>query len=339
MRPISRNDFAIAIICTLPLEAEAVEALFDETYDRFGRYYGKQLGDANSYINGRIRNHNVVLCCVPRTEKGAASIASSLRVSYTGIELVLIVGICGGAPSTPNNREVYLGDVVIGDAVLNYTFGQRYPGGLPQKAGVKYTLGRPSQEIRTLLDGLSGDNACKEFQNQIQQYVHTLQQASKKWHHPQINDALFKASYLHKHYGNASSTGCCCLENDSPDNICEAALKKDCDDLGCDKSQVIRCREPLEAAKVSVHIGAVASTDTVVKSGRNRDAIASTDEVIAFETEGARIRDDVPCLIIKGICDYADSHRSISWQAYAAVTGASAAKAFLEYWGPRNEGG
>jgi hypothetical protein len=41
MRPKNRNDFAIAIICALPLEAEAVEALFDELYDRLGKYYNK----------------------------------------------------------------------------------------------------------------------------------------------------------------------------------------------------------------------------------------------------------------------------------------------------------
>jgi hypothetical protein len=42
MRPKSRNDFAIAVICALPLEAEAVEALFDERYDWLGKHYGKQ---------------------------------------------------------------------------------------------------------------------------------------------------------------------------------------------------------------------------------------------------------------------------------------------------------
>ncbi|KAL3468770.1 hypothetical protein BJX99DRAFT_242727 [Aspergillus californicus] len=50
MRPKSGNGFAIAIICALPLEADAVEALFDEHYDRLGKYYGKQQGDANAYV-------------------------------------------------------------------------------------------------------------------------------------------------------------------------------------------------------------------------------------------------------------------------------------------------
>ena len=102
MRPKSRNDFAIAIICAHPLEADAVEALFDEHYDRLGKYYGKQRGDANAYINGRIGKHDVVLCYMPGMGKGsAASVAASLRVSYTGIELALVVGICGGAPPPP----------------------------------------------------------------------------------------------------------------------------------------------------------------------------------------------------------------------------------------------
>jgi len=81
MRPKSRNDFAIVIICALPLEADAVEALFDETYDRLGKHYDKQPGDANAYINGRIGKHHAVLCYLPGMGKGsAASVASSLRV-------------------------------------------------------------------------------------------------------------------------------------------------------------------------------------------------------------------------------------------------------------------
>ncbi|KAH1476795.1 hypothetical protein KXW37_003041, partial [Aspergillus fumigatus] len=62
MRPSSRDEFSTAIICALTLEAEAVEELFDEIYDRLSGYYRKQPGDDNAYINGRIGNHNVVVC-------------------------------------------------------------------------------------------------------------------------------------------------------------------------------------------------------------------------------------------------------------------------------------
>ncbi|PCG88442.1 hypothetical protein PENOC_110990 [Penicillium occitanis (nom. inval.)] len=337
MRPKSRNDFTIAMICALPLEAEAVETLFDETFDRLGKHYGKQRGDVNAYINGRIGKHNVVLCYMPGMGKGsAASVASNLQVSYTAIDLALVVGICGGAPSPPEYEEIFLGDVIISDSVIEYDFGRQYPGGFQRKTGLKDTLGRPSREVRTLLNGLRAENALSELENQAQQYLHTLQQTGTKWHHPMINDILYQASYLHKHSDYASTAGCSCFGGDLPDQICEEALGKDCDNLGCDKSQQARCRESSKDIRTSIYIGPIASADTVMKSGLHRDELARKEKVIGFEMEGAGVWDNISCIIIKGVCDYADSHKSKLWQAYAAATGASAAKAFLEYWMPAN---
>lgn len=333
MRPKSRNDFAIAIICALPLEADAVDGLFDETYDRLGKYYGKQPGDANAYINGRIGNHNVVLCYLPGMGKGsAASVASTLQVSYTGIELALVVGICGGAPSTSSGQEIFLGDVIISDSVIEYDFGRQYPGGFQRKSRLKDTLGRPNREIRTHLNGLRAENTRNEFQNRIQHYLDTLDQAGTRWRHPQTHDILFEASCIHKHDGSST---CDC--SDISGDICNGAIESNCDDLGCDKSLIIRCREDI--VRVLTHIGILASADTVMKSGQHRDDIVRKEEVIGFEMEGAGVWDNIPCIVIKGVCDYADSHKNKAWQAYAAATGASAAKAFLEYWRPRREEG
>ena len=36
--------------------------------------------------------------------------------------------------------------------------------------------------------------------------------------------------------------------------------------------------------------------------------------------------DDFPCLVIRGISDYADSHKNDHWQGYAAITAAAYAK-------------
>ncbi|KAL4860414.1 hypothetical protein BDV12DRAFT_191719 [Aspergillus spectabilis] len=311
MRPRSRDDFAIAIICALPLEAEAVEALFDEAYDRLGKYYGKQRGDANAYINGRIGKHDVVLCYMPGMGKGsAAGVASSLLVSYPGVRLALVVGICGGAPPPPKYEEIFLGDVIISDSAIEYDFGRQYPGGFQQKTGVKDMLGRPGREIRALLNSLRADNARRELQDQTQQYLRTLQQTGFKWIHPGIDDILFKARYLHKHYSDISSARCSCFGSDSPDQICEEALERDCIKLDCDKDQQIRCRDSLEAGTTSIYIGPVASADTVMKSGQHRDEIVKREKVIGFEMEGAGVWDNVPCIIVKGVCDYADSHKS-----------------------------
>ncbi|KAL3438366.1 putative kinesin light chain [Aspergillus tetrazonus] len=340
MRPRSRNDFTIAIICALPLEADAVEALFDETYDRLGKHYGKQPGDASAYMNGRIGKHNVVLCYLPGMGKGsAASVASSLQVSYTGVELALVVGICGGAPAPPKYQEIFLGDVIISDSVIKYDFGRQYPGGFQRKTGIENTLGGPHRAIRALLNGVRAENARSELQTQIQQYLHRTQQTGTKWHRPRLDDILFKASYAHKHSAPAHPATCSCFQSDLSDQICEEALATDCDNLNCDKNQQIRHRRFLDVTQSSIYIGPVASADTVMKSGQHRDEIARKEKVIGFEMEGAGVLDNIPCIIIKGVCDYADSHKSKYWQAYAAAAGASAAKAFLEYWMPANRKG
>ena len=39
--------------------------------------------------------------------------------------------------------------------------------------------------------------------------------------------------------------------------------------------------------------------------------------------------DNFPCLVIRGICDYADSHKNKQWQGYAAAAAAAYAKELL----------
>ena len=76
----------------------------------------------------------------------------------------------------------------------------------------------------------------------------------------------------------------------------------------------------------------MASADIVMKSGEHRDRLAETEKVIGFEMEGAGMLGNLPCVIVKGVCDYADSHKNKVWQDYAAATAAACAKAFIEAW-------
>ncbi|KAE8151868.1 nucleoside phosphorylase domain-containing protein [Aspergillus avenaceus] len=213
MGPNSRRDFTIAIICALPLEADAVEALFDETYDRLSRLYGRESGDTNAYVNGRIGGHNVVLCYMPGTGKSsAASVAARLRASYTSIQLALVVGTCGGTPYGPYSTQIFLGDVIISDAVIEYDFGKQYPGGFHRTTGVSNSLGPPNQEIRSLLAGLRAKRALQEFQGEMLQQLFTIQHSELQWRRPDfVDDVLFKASYHHRHYVPPSSPKCRCF--------------------------------------------------------------------------------------------------------------------------------
>ena len=54
-------------------------------------------------------------------------------------------------------------------------------------------------------------------------------------------------------------------------------------------------------------------------------------EVLCFEMEAAGLMLDFPCLVVRGICDYADSHKNKIWQKYAAATAAAFAKELLYF--------
>ena len=69
-----------------------------------------------------------------------------------------------------------------------------------------------------------------------------------------------------------------------------------------------------------------------MKSGHHRDEIAGREQVIAFEMEGAGVWDVLPSLVIKAVCDYADSHKNKNWQGYAAAVAAACTKACLNEW-------
>lgn len=61
-----------------------------------------------------------------------------------------------------------------------------------------------------------------------------------------------------------------------------------------------------------------------------RDSVArQLEDVLCFEMEAAGLMDQFPCLVVRGICDYADSHKSKRWQAYSAATAAAYAKELL----------
>ncbi|GKZ88092.1 hypothetical protein AnigIFM59636_007052 [Aspergillus niger] len=336
MAPPTRDEFDVAIICALTIEADAVEALFDETYDKLGQRYGKQRGDNNAYINGKIGQHNVVLCYLPGMGKGtAAAAAANLRVSYQYVKLALLVGVCGGVPFLLDKAEILLGDVIISDSVVEYDFGRQYPDGFRRKSEVKKTLGRPNLEIRAFLIALSGQRTLDEFQERTRQHLEILQtQPNRGWQHPGLEqDVLFESSFRHSHHLNNARRTCICLEcssNEGP--VCHEALKEDCKTIGCLGNKIHRHRIEKGMSDPAIHIGKVASADTVMKSGKHRDKIAEAEDVIGFEMEGAGVWDNLPCIIIKGVCDYADSHKNKTWQAYSAGTAACCTKAFLEYW-------
>lgn len=278
----------------------------------------------------------------------AASAAASIRSSYGSVRLALLVGICGGAPQAANGEddEILLGDVIISRTVVQYDFGRQYPDRFIRKDTLGDNLGRANKDIRNLLITFETDIGLERLQQKTAYFLKQLQAKATggkrqgRYIYPgTAEDKLFKPLYRHKHRGLCT---CVCRDcNSLSDPVCDEALNLSCEDLGCDniylehREQLDKKRQLEEdmddkAQEPTVHVGSIASGDIVMKSAEDRDRIAMKEGIIAFEMEGAGIWDELPSIVIKGVCDYADCHKNKRWQNFAAATAASTLKAVLE---------
>lgn len=348
--PASRDEFEIAIVCALPLEYNAVSLLFDKFWDENGDPYGRAIGDTNTYTTGHMGNFDVVLVLLPEIGKvSAASATASLRSSYPGLRLVLLTGICGGVPKPETGDEILLGDVIISKTVIQYDPGRQYPDGFVARDTTEDSLGRPNKDIRSLVTILETDLGRERLESRaaiLLKQIQNLQIGAKRrksdnYKYPgAANDKLFEASYRHKHHLSPQCLCADCHEGWHP--VCDESRNLSCAVLGCDEGHVVQ-RQRLEtnrqleregrnseAQAPSIFIGRFGSSDRVLKSGEDRDQIAKRYRILAFEMEGAGAWDEVPCIIVKGFSNYADSHKNISWQDFAAATAASVTKGLVE---------
>ncbi|KAK6508675.1 hypothetical protein TWF506_010754 [Arthrobotrys conoides] len=356
-RPQYRDEFEIAIICGLKVEFDAVEALFDEVWEDNGAHaYGKAAGDPNAYATGLIGKHPVVLTYMPGLGKAIAGrVAASLRSSFIGIKLGLVVGICGGVPENEDEDEILLGDIVISTGIVEYDFGQQLSDQFFRINDKEMTLGRPNHEIRAFLAKMSGYRCRTKLRENTCTYLAGLsaKEGFESLRYPGADqDKLFRPAYLHKHCDNRCNINCTVCVDHRGDAICDTALGLSCTELGCDDDEQIT-RSRLEKIKGAIggsdvpvappyggvgvhspriHFGAIASGDLTMKSSYHRDNIAATENVIAFERTAAGIWDNFPTVVIKGVCDYADGHKDEIWEQYAAATAAACMKGFLKEW-------
>ncbi|KAL3429291.1 purine and uridine phosphorylase [Aspergillus tetrazonus] len=336
--PPLQTDFTVAIFCALPLEADAVSVLFDAFFRDF-TLYQKAPGDSNTYTLGRMGHHHVVLVHLPSMGKSAASrAASSIRSTYPNIKLALVVGICGGVPYRKGQTEIILGDIVVSDGIVQHDFGRRVPGAFLRKTSVTDEPGRPNVAIRGFLSKIKTTMARKRIDSNVEKYLRVINQTvgNDTALYPGVEqDELFQSTYRHKHHDPAVCMSCAHPTNST---VCDEVFDLSCHQLNCHKDKLVQ-RKRLQHALTqghtpspNIHVGLIASGDTVMKSGQDRDLIAMQDNVIAFEMEGVGVWDSLPCLVVKGVCDYADSHKNKVWQPYAAATGAACMRALLDEW-------
>ncbi|VUC26305.1 unnamed protein product [Clonostachys rosea] len=292
---ITHNDYQIAWICALHTEMAAARAMLDETHDALPIAQS----DSNSYVLGRIGNHKIVIACLPDSQYGtnnAASVASNILRTFNSIRFGLLVGIGGGAPSS--RVDIRLGDIVVGSRIMQYDMGKLVGDGSIQRTAV------PRLTPKLLGNMVSNLRSKHEL---MPSFVPIIMREQLGRHpnfsRPNATDRLFQSGYLHP----------------SPEGNCDE----------CDQSRVVS-RIGRTTTDPVIHYGAIASGNQVIKDAIGRDDLARELDVICFEMEAAGVVDTFPCLIIRGICDYSDSHKNKEWQRYAAATAAAYAREILE---------
>ncbi|WP_341317474.1 5'-methylthioadenosine/S-adenosylhomocysteine nucleosidase [Paraburkholderia sp. IMGN_8] len=287
---------SVLIVCALPLETQAVLKTFDAVDDK--RISGGP-GDPNSYRTGCYRSidgfeRRVLLATSGMGNSNAAILAiHALRSFHKELKHVIMVGIAGGCPSPKNPSEhVRLGDVVVADerGIIQYDFVKRTIAGDENRAHPQ----KPDRRLVNAVHELEVDDA-----NSSSSWKALIKNVAQK-------DAVFKRP-------SARS-----------DVLYEGRLK-----IPHPPQSNRRAGEPL------VHRGAIGSANILLKDPSSRDRIRDKWNVRAIEMEGSGVQDaawsmEQDIMVVRGVCDYCDSHKNDTWQRYAALAAASYTRGLLE---------
>ncbi|KIW69219.1 hypothetical protein, variant [Phialophora macrospora] len=292
------HDFAVGWICALPIELTAAREALDEEYER--------IDDLAQYTLGRIGKHSVAIACLPAGQLGtssAAAVAAHMQSTFPALVYGFMVGIAGGVPS--KSVDIRLGDVVISHpqgrygGVVQYDFGKTGPGGRQLPNG---SLNSPNPILLQAVANMR--SSISAGRSNIPLYMASVTLRNLFTRPVPNTEKLYDAAYDH-------------------------AGGDTCD--GCLAGKILQ-RPPRANQDIAIHYGTVASGNQVIKDGLSRDRIsAEHGGVLCYEMEAAGLMNIFPCLVVRGICDYADSHKNKGWQPYAAAAAAACAKAVLSF--------
>lgn len=312
-----RNEqFTIGWISPLPLEKEAARLILDEEYPQDSLQHQNAF-----YLGGRIGKHEVVIGVQRRMGlEGAAILAEKMRAGFPNIKYFLLVGIAGGVPrygSSGAASSIVLGDVVVSaprgnhGGVVQYDRGAWQGQGRLQFRG--HTNGVPG-DLMAAVNNFRAQGRSKSTADVSEALKHMRRKLDsdrqRQYDDPgPIRDRLFEDGY--EHQGTAAD---------------------DCRDC-CDADYTISRSQRDGATRLldqpAIHFGNIASSNQLQISAIERNRVQEEHDVLCFEMEAAGVMHEFPCVVVRGICDYADSHKNKGWQDYAAATAAACAKALL----------
>ncbi|MHB8100676.1 MAG: 5'-methylthioadenosine/S-adenosylhomocysteine nucleosidase [Methanosarcina sp.] len=287
----------IGIITALPKEYVAVNILLENKKDKYkipGSGAGRQycLGEIPTQEGDK---HNLVLAMVDMGNNIAAARASLLLEHFPNVKSIIMVGIAGGVPNHDKvNDHVRLGDIVVSNesGVIQYDL---------IKQEIQQTTHRnpPRPPSASLLQAVK----YQEVEDIL---------GNRPWE-KYIDQALLKLRTIRP--------------------------SEEKDILYSSDNQKIPIEHPEDPKRMKgqprVFTGPIASANILQKDPKARDELADKFKVKAIEMEASGIADatwnhEVGYLVVRGICDYCDSHKNDEWQQYAAVVAAAYTRALIE---------
>ncbi|KAH0522792.1 hypothetical protein TsFJ059_006583 [Trichoderma semiorbis] len=307
---LTYDSYTVGWICVLGSELCAARALLDEEHEPLPP---KEI-DYNNYFLGKMANHNVVI-----VYPGTKDIKSTAQASRTfpNIRFALMVGIGSGVPNSPNpdpRKDIRLGDVVVGAprnglaSVIQY-YAVRVAGE-PNITVKTRTCHPPNVLIKAIrhldLDhGFGKGKMWADIDHVVNLGVPALEDAG----YPGVeHDQLFNPNYQHSAGEDCSS---------------------------CDVAQ-IENRVARKTTRSVVHLGSIASGIVNMRSLIHRDPPpGSGKSVLGIDREFSGLLHTFPSVLIKGVCDYGDSHKYDAWRRYTAIAAAAYAKDLLRVIHPQ----
>ncbi|KAH0027548.1 purine and uridine phosphorylase, partial [Aureobasidium melanogenum] len=310
------QQYTVGWICAITTELTAARQFLDEEH---GCPDHVAANDSNSYILGKMADHNVVIAVLPCGTYGlesAACAAANMLNSFPNIRVGLMVGIGGGAPTA--KRDIRLGDVVVSSpgnhtgGVYQYDYGKTIQDRKFKQTGF---LNKPPAVVLTAVRVLKSTYEIEghDIEHRINAALEKRPRLKRNYSRPvQETDRLYKSTVVHPYDSEGNSEGDC-------RQIC-----------GGQPYDIVQRREREEREDdIAIHHGIIASANQLMKDATIRDRLANEKGVLCFEMEAAGLMNHFPCLVIRGICDYSDSHKNKEWQGYAAMTAAAYAKDLL----------
>jgi nucleoside phosphorylase len=308
---LANEKYNVGWICAVYKEYVAASAFLDEEHE--GPTYVAE-HDNNCYTLGKMSGHDVVIAAMPDGEYGAASAASVARdmlYTFPNIRISLMVGIGGGAPSI--KHDIRLGDIVVSSprdghgGVFQYDFGKTIQG---QKFQETKLLSQPPAVLRAAVTSLRGyyEIHGHRIQEDIAATLDRRPRMRRNFGKPDTStDRLYIPEAIHPFQNEANCVAAC-----GDDALVPRPARQDYED------------------DLMIHYGLVASGNLLLKDALLRDRLIQDKDVLCFEMEAAGLMNHFPCLVIRGICDYSDSHKNDAWQGYAAMVAAAYAKDLLK---------